>query len=170
MAVSNIPFVVKESIALTEGVISLFDRSFHASPPEFPRHFVALEAVQPSEVAAYVHFTAAEGGVFLLGGLCVDERCYRRLDHQQRRAIAAEGSLSRWLLRRSIELLKQLGRTLAIPATYAAAATSRRSALSSLLNPISSCSGMMNRCKIAMGLSVGLPVWGRFSNCSIDAN
>ena len=106
MAVFNIPFVVKESIALTEGVISLFDRSFHASPPDFPRHFVALEAMQPSKVAAYVHFTAAEAGVFLLGGLCVDGSSYRRLDHQQRGAIAAEGSLSRWLMRRSIELLK----------------------------------------------------------------
>ena len=81
---------------------ALFRRAFGADPPTFPRHFLALRG---GDVVGYVHYTAFEPGVYLCGGLCVDQRVYRALSPAQREALAARGSLSRWLLEASIAAL-----------------------------------------------------------------
>lgn len=97
-------FAFDEVATLDPRAVALFERSFNASPPDFPRHFVVRKAQEPERgVCGYIHYTEFEPGVYLLGGLCVDARLYRRLAPEIRGEIAGHGSLSRWLLVRSIE-------------------------------------------------------------------
>ena len=63
-------------------------------------------------------------GVYLCGGLCVDTRVYRSLDAPSRATISREGSLSRWLIERSIAALAPLRAVFA----YTGDARSRRDA------------------------------------------
>ena len=98
------PFTLREIVAPDDRVVRLFRRSFGSAPPDFPRHFVADSAGAPA-LAAYVHFTQHEPGVFLIGGLCVDSAAYRGLSKAERGRVAGEGSLSRWLLAKSTEAL-----------------------------------------------------------------
>jgi len=98
-----IPFQVRETWT-PACAAALFRRCFRSEPPEYRRHFVAI---RPSDelVAGYIHFTEFERGVYLCGGLCIDTRLYRRLSPDERVAIAARGSLSRWLIDESIAAL-----------------------------------------------------------------
>jgi len=101
-----IPFEVRELEVADGAAADLFQRSFHVPPPGSPRHFVARLARSHREaVHGYVHFSVFEPQVFLCGGLCVDVSVYRILASRERKALAGEGSLSRWLLERSIEAL-----------------------------------------------------------------
>ena len=105
------PFELEELERADARADALFRKSFHAPAPDIPRHFVAVHKQQRGLVAGYVHYTVYEPGIFLLGGLCVDPASYRVLKAEERRSIAAEGSLARWLIKRSIE---RLGPTLAV--------------------------------------------------------
>jgi hypothetical protein len=106
---ASFPFALREVARADASVEALFRRAFHAPPPDFPRHFVALRRdASNATAAAYVHYTEHEPGVYLCGGLCVDARVYRLLDAPSREAIAREGSLSRWLLASSIAALAPL--------------------------------------------------------------
>jgi hypothetical protein len=99
-------FRFEEIASSSPQVVSLFRRCFNAPPPDTPRHFVAVYATGEDEiVCGYVHHTPFDHGVFLVGGLCVDTSIYRRLPHEARAAVALQGSLSRWLLARSIAML-----------------------------------------------------------------
>lgn len=95
------PLSFEEVATPAAEVASLFLRCFNAQPPDTPRHFVALLG---SSVCGYVHLTPIEPDVFLVGGLCIDRKLYRRLTREARREIAKHGSLSRWLLERAIEI------------------------------------------------------------------
>jgi hypothetical protein len=99
------PFEVAELGDADARVAALFYKSFRSTAPDFPRHFVAFRTSSHNSIAGYVHFTTYEPGVFLLGGLCVDSSTYRRLTTIERALVAAEGSLARWLMKRSIERL-----------------------------------------------------------------
>ena len=101
---SNSTFAFDEVVRLDARTAALFERSFGAPPPDFPRHFVVrtLRGPEPG-VCGYIHYTLFEPGVYLLGGLCVDTRVYRRLASDIRGEIAKHGSLSRWLLAQSIQ-------------------------------------------------------------------
>jgi hypothetical protein len=103
---TRFPFTVREVVTPGEGASALFARVFRSPPPDFPRHFI-LEWREGTirTTMGYVHYTAFEPGVFLCGGLCIDTRIYRRLPPRTRARIAAKGSLSRWLLERSIGAL-----------------------------------------------------------------
>ena len=83
----------------------MFRRSFGGSPPDVPRHFVAIPDSNRGLVAGYIHFRFFEPGVYLCGGLCVDSRIYRHLAAAERDSLAREGSLARWLSRESIAAL-----------------------------------------------------------------
>lgn len=97
------PFTVEEIAAPDPAVHALFFNSFHVRAPDFPLHFIARS--KSGAVSGYVHYTRHEPGVYLCGGLCVDVRCYKELDKSERATMRAHGSLSRWLLQRSIALL-----------------------------------------------------------------
>lgn len=101
----QIPFELEELESADERVSVLFQKSFHTPPPSNPRHFIVLHRENRRSIAAYVHYTVYESGVFLVGGLCVDPASYRLLTARERKSIATEGSLSRWLLKHSIERL-----------------------------------------------------------------
>jgi hypothetical protein len=105
-ALEDIPFEVCETPAPDERVHALFRKSFNAPAPDYPRHFVALyKRAGVERVAGYIHYLGFDSGVFLCGGLCVDTRIYRLLSSGERKAVAAVGSLSRWLIADSIAAL-----------------------------------------------------------------
>jgi hypothetical protein len=99
------PFTLEETAQAGPEAERLFRRKFGAAPPDFPRHFVARSRGETPAVAAYIHFTAAAPGVYLVGGLCVDTRIYRTLTREERERVAAAGSLSRWVIERSTRAL-----------------------------------------------------------------
>ena len=104
--VDGVAFGVEEATEAGDAVERLFHKAFHCAAPRTPRHFVAtLERDGSRRVAAYLHATVQEPGVFLMGGLVVDTRVYRLLTSQERKAISAQGSLSRWLIARVTGML-----------------------------------------------------------------
>ncbi len=98
-------FETKETHLASPAATTLFARSFTLAIPNFPRHFELCAT--DGQVVGYVHFTRAEKGVYLCGGLCIDARLYRRYRLQERASFQGEGTWSRQLLRRSIDLLGQ---------------------------------------------------------------
>jgi hypothetical protein len=102
--VAPVPFHVVERRALEQGERDLFERSFGTQPPDFPWHFVAIHTAS-GKVCGYVHYTEHSPGIYLCGGLCVDARIYRQISRAERDAIAAKGSISRWLSDVSIHRL-----------------------------------------------------------------
>ena len=101
----SFPFAIEERASVDADIERIFTRAFRAPPPPFPRHFVGVQESEPRGVCAYVHYTAFEPGVYLLGGLCVDAGIYKGLAPEVRAAITARGSLSRWVLEASIPAL-----------------------------------------------------------------
>lgn len=102
----GVPFIVREVAEPGDVVEALFRKTFRAAAPRTPRHFVAvLERGGTRRVAAYLHATVQEPGVFLMGGLVVDTRVYRLLTPEEREAVSSQGSLSRWLIARTTDLL-----------------------------------------------------------------
>ncbi len=104
---ADAPAVELEEVGSPDALLTqLFMRSFGGAPPSEPAHFAAFYCEGRRRTAcAYVHQTKYSPGVFLVGGLCVDTSLYRRMPPTVRRQIGEHGSLSRWLLARSIELL-----------------------------------------------------------------
>jgi len=98
------PFEFSELAVPDERVRNLFRASFGSPPPDFPRHYVALQR-NTHEIAGYVHYTEQFPGIFLCGGLCVQKSIYRNLTEAEREVVQRHGSLSRWLLNESIDLL-----------------------------------------------------------------
>jgi hypothetical protein len=87
----------------------LFRRSFGHEVPDFPRHFVLVYsppagAGEEPEVLAYVHQTA-HAGVYLCGGMCVDERAYRRFPRWLFSAVREQGGLATIVTRDSVAML-----------------------------------------------------------------
>lgn len=117
---------VRELPFLDPGQSQVFRKAFRADPPNIPRHFLAeLSGIGDTRPIAYVHYRVFEEGVYQCGGLCVDSPAYRVMAPGLRRELAAHGSLSRWVLRQSIEAL---GRKRAVFA-YTGNVQSRRDTL-----------------------------------------
>lgn len=77
----------------------LFRRSFRGAPPDFPRHYVARVALDgTSRTIGYVHMTPTDG-IYLCGGMCMDERVYRRLAAGRRATLKAIGGIAEQMLR-----------------------------------------------------------------------
>jgi hypothetical protein len=104
-------FLRTYEIAHTRGIADeLFMRSFGQMPPEEPRHFILIyfppvgaDDAQPC-VVAYAHHRAFDE-VYLGGGMCVDERKYRRFPKWLFNAVKAEGGLATIVSRESIGML-----------------------------------------------------------------
>ena len=88
----------------------LFRRAFGHEMPAEPRHFVVIyfppqaEAQAAPTLVAYGHQRAFED-VYLAGGMCVDERAYRRFPPWLFRAVRREGGLATILSRGSMRML-----------------------------------------------------------------
>jgi hypothetical protein len=77
----------------------LFRYCFGSPPPDFPRHFIArYHSGQREGTLGYVHFTTFDN-TYLGGGMCMDDRLYRRLPKEQRAALKAAGGIAEQLLR-----------------------------------------------------------------------
>ena len=87
----------------------LFRRCFNHDVPDYPRHFVLVHSpepgsAQPPAVVAYVHQTRQEDFA-LCGGMCVDERAYRRFPRWLFEAVREQGGLATIVTRDSVEML-----------------------------------------------------------------
>jgi len=88
----------------------LFRRAFGHPVPDYGRHFVLVYSPDPSEsspqpaVIAYVHWLPFKD-VYLGGGMCVDERAYRRLPKAVFAGVREAGGLATVVTREAIELL-----------------------------------------------------------------
>ena len=87
----------------------LFRRSFGHEVPDYPRHFVLVYSPEPGSqepptVVAYVHQMRGEG-YYLCGGMCVDERAYRRFPRALFGAVREQGGLATIVTRDSVEML-----------------------------------------------------------------
>jgi len=87
----------------------LFRRCFNHDVPDYPRHFVLVHSSEPGSaetpaVVAYVHQTRQEDFA-LCGGMCVDERAYRRFPRWLFEAVREQGGLATIVTRDSVEML-----------------------------------------------------------------
>ena len=87
----------------------LFRKSFGHPVPDYPRHFVLVFSPEdgsgePPMVVAYVHQLMGEGYA-LGGGMCVDERAYRRFPRWLFRQVRDEGGLATIVTRDSVAML-----------------------------------------------------------------
>lgn len=79
----------------------LFRRCFHDHPPDFPRHFVALAEIEGEEqTIGYVNFARMDD-VYLGGGMCMDDRAFRRLSADRRTKLKSAGGVAEQMLRYS---------------------------------------------------------------------
>lgn len=100
------------TVELAEGgpAAALFWRCFRQRIPEYPRHYVVTWEPSPkredeaSRVVAYLHQAPYEG-VYLSGGLCVDERIYRCVNSEDFQALRRAGGLAAMILRDSMHSL-----------------------------------------------------------------
>jgi hypothetical protein len=98
----NIDDIIRiEEVADAEFFVGdLFRRRFHCNPPNYPRSFVAF--YQPVrgrlEPVGFVHYLVHEDS-YLCGGLVIDERRYRQMPADHRKAIKDAGGISETLLR-----------------------------------------------------------------------
>jgi hypothetical protein len=77
----------------------LFRRSFRAEPPATPHHYVARAAIDGQmRTIGYVHYERLDD-MYLCGGMCMDERAFRRLSAEQRAALRAAGGVAEQMLR-----------------------------------------------------------------------
>lgn len=77
----------------------LFRRSFNDVPPNVPHHYVARVSLAGEQhTIGYVHMRPLED-MFLCGGMCMDDRFFRRLPSERRAALKAMGGVAEQLLR-----------------------------------------------------------------------
>lgn len=77
----------------------LFRHSFRGAPPDFPRHYIARATIDRAwRTIGYVHMTSTDD-VYLCGGMCMDERVYRRLPAARRATLKAIGGVAEQMLR-----------------------------------------------------------------------
>jgi hypothetical protein len=77
----------------------LFRRSFHLEPPKTPRHYVArVDTDSGLQTIGYVHYEQVDD-VYLCGGMCMDERVFRRLPATRRSALKEAGGVAEQMLR-----------------------------------------------------------------------
>jgi hypothetical protein len=77
----------------------LFRRAFRAEPPKTPRHYVARAEIDGKQrTIGYVHYERLDD-VYLCGGMCMDERTFRRLPAERRSALKEAGGVTEQMLR-----------------------------------------------------------------------
>lgn len=77
----------------------LFRRAFRAEPPKTPRHYVArIDLDGQPRTIGYVHYERLDD-VYLCGGMCMDERAFRRLPGERRAALKEAGGVAEQMLR-----------------------------------------------------------------------
>lgn len=90
----------------------LFERCFGHSVPDYGRHFVVMYSPPPGSggetpaVACYGQWLPFEE-TYLGGGMCVDERIYRRMPKEIFAGIREAGGLATIVVRESIDFLSQ---------------------------------------------------------------
>lgn len=86
---------------------SLFQRSFNAEIPDFPKHFVFLASIEPglSLTLGYLHYTRKDT-IFLCGGMCVNSSALRYLSKAQRADIKQQGGVAIMMATSSLQQLK----------------------------------------------------------------
>jgi hypothetical protein len=94
-AIDAPPAVLVKEIPDAGIAAELFRRKFGQDIPDFPKHFVAMIG---DECAGYVHYTPWQGD-YLCGGLCIDDRVYRRLAAEQRAWIRERGGIAEIMMR-----------------------------------------------------------------------
>lgn len=78
---------------------ALFRRCFRNPPPDVPRHFVALVDTDGEErTIGYIHYSKLDD-VYLGGGMCIDERVFRRLPTERREHLKQAGGIAEQMLR-----------------------------------------------------------------------
>jgi hypothetical protein len=78
---------------------SRFRRCFHHPPPDAPRPFVALvDADGEERTIGYIHYAKLDD-VYLGGGMCIDERVFRRLPNERRDHLKQAGGIAEQMLR-----------------------------------------------------------------------
>ena len=78
---------------------ALFRRCFRTAPPDSPRHYVARVDVSGKErTIGYIHYSRLEN-VYLGGGMCIDDRVFRRLSSEHRARLKAAGGVAEQMLR-----------------------------------------------------------------------
>jgi hypothetical protein len=87
----------------------LFKRCFHHEIPNYARHFVLVYSPPPGtetvpQLVAYVH-QSPFGEVHLCGGLCVNERAYRKIPKWLFEAVRNEGGFSTIIMQDSMKML-----------------------------------------------------------------
>lgn len=88
----------------------LFRRRFGHDIPDYPRHFVLVYSPPPGaddttpSVVAYVHQSPHQD-FYLCGGMCVDERAYRRFPRELFREVREQGGLATIVTRDSMGML-----------------------------------------------------------------
>jgi len=85
----------------------LFQRSFNAEIPDFPKHFVFLATIEPgfSLTLGYLHYTRKDS-IYLCGGMCVNSRALRSLSKAQRAEIKQQGGVAIMMATSSLQQLK----------------------------------------------------------------
>jgi hypothetical protein len=77
----------------------LFRRCFRTAPPDSPRHYVARVDVGGKErTIGYVHYSCLDE-LCLCGGMCIDDRVFRRLPSERRSRLKAAGGIAEQMLR-----------------------------------------------------------------------
>lgn len=83
----------------------LFRRCFRNPPPDAPRHFVALvDADGEERTIGYIHYAKFED-TYLAGGMCIDERVFRRLPADRREQLKRAGGIAEQMLRHTFATL-----------------------------------------------------------------
>jgi hypothetical protein len=86
---------------------ALFRRAFRAEPPKTPRHYVArVDLDGRQRTIGYVHHERVED-VYLCGGMCMDERTFRRLTAARRAALRDAGGVAEQMLRHTFAELAE---------------------------------------------------------------
>ena len=84
---------------------ALFRRCFRNPPPDTPRHFVARADVGGEEqTIGYIHYSKFENA-YLGGGMCIDERVFRRLPTDRRDELKRAGGIAEQMLRHTTAAL-----------------------------------------------------------------
>ncbi|MCX7554311.1 hypothetical protein OS175_10505 [Marinicella sp. S1101] len=84
----------------------LFEKSFGAKVPDFPKHFVLVAEAPNDEtlILGYVHFTQHEN-VYLGGGMCVNKQALRQLPKNLRSALNQQGGVAYTMLSEAVKQL-----------------------------------------------------------------
>ena len=85
---------------------TLFQRSFQATIPDFPKHFIllAIDHNGTKLTLGYVHHTRHEN-IYLGGGMCVDAGALRKIPKTARALLSKAGGAAFYMLSESVKRL-----------------------------------------------------------------